>query len=155
MTVMAVGSAVRDLYKRLLRAWNDRNAEDYAALFAADGVMIGFDGSQASGAEITDHLGPIFTDHPTAAFVAKVRDIRFLGPGSVMLRAIAGMVPPGQDQLNPAVNVLQTIVAEHQEDGWRIVLFQNTPAQYHGRPDLTEQHTAELQPLLAGETIVA
>ncbi|MGI8333946.1 SgcJ/EcaC family oxidoreductase [Actinomadura scrupuli] len=155
MTVMAVGAAVRDLYTRLLRAWNDRNAEDYAALFAADGVMIGFDGSQASGAQITDHLAPIFTDHPTAAFVAKVRDIRFLGPGSVMLRAIAGMVPPGQDRLNPAVNVLQTIVAEHQEDGWRIVLFQNTPAQYHGRPELTEQHTAELEPLLAGDTIVA
>src|SRR3954468_2734196 len=142
MTVMAVGSAVRELYTRLLRAWNDRNAEDYAALFAADGAMIGFDGSQASGAEIADHLRPIFTDHPTAAFVAKVRDIRFLGPGSVMLRAIAGMVPPGKDRLNPEVNVLQTVVAEHQEDGWRIVLFQNTPAQYHGRPELTEQHTA-------------
>ncbi|MCW2889898.1 MAG: hypothetical protein QOE54_7132 [Streptosporangiaceae bacterium] len=155
MTVMAVGYAVRDLYTRLLRAWNDRNAEDYAELFADDGAMIGFDGSQASGKQITDHLLPIFRDHPTAAYVAKVREIRFLGPGSVMLRAIAGMVPPGQDQLNPAVNTLQTLIAEHQEDGWRIVLFQNTPAQYHGRPELAEQHTAELRPLLTGDTIVA
>jgi hypothetical protein len=37
----------------------------------------------------------------------------------------------------------------------RIVLFQNTPAQYHGRPELTEQHTAELQPLLSNGTVVA
>jgi uncharacterized protein (TIGR02246 family) len=151
----AADSAVRDLYTRLLEAWNERAAERFAALFACDGALIGFDGSQASGEQIADHLRPIFADHPTAAYVAKVRQIRSLGPGSVMLRAIAGMVPPGRAQLNPALNALQTLVAEHQEDGWRIVLFQNTPAQYHQRPELTQRHTAELQPLLSSNTTVA
>ena len=154
MTTTTADSAVRDLYVRLLAAWNLRNAEDYAALFAADGAVIGFDGSQASGRQIVDHLRPIFNDHPTAAYVAKVRQIRSLGPGSAMLRAIVGMVPPGQRDLDPAVNAVQTLIAEHQQDGWRIVLFQNTPAQYHGRPELTEQHTAELQPLVASDATV-
>jgi uncharacterized protein (TIGR02246 family) len=155
MTATAPDAAVRDLYARLLAAWNERNAEDYAALFAADGAMIGFDGSQASGTEIVEHLRPIFKDHPTAAYVAKVRGTRSLGPSGIMLRAIVGMVPPGQHHLNPEVNALQTLITEHQGDGWRIVLFQNTPAQYHGRPELAEQHTAELQPLLSSNTTVA
>lgn len=30
-------------------------------------------------------------------------------------------------------------------------LFQNTPAQFHGRPELAQQLTAELQQLLKGE----
>ena len=35
-----------------------------------------------------------------------------------------------------------------------VVLFQNTPAQYHSRPDLASAHSAELLPvLLSGETV--
>jgi uncharacterized protein (TIGR02246 family) len=153
MSTMTDGE-VRDLYARLLAAWNDRDAEAFAALFGDDGAMIGFDGSQAAGPAIRDHLQPIFADHPTAAYVARVREVRSLAPGVVLLRAAAGMVPPGGDELNPAVNTLQTLLAARSGDGWRIVLFQNTPAQFHGRPDLTEQHLAELRPLLrAGATV--
>ena len=96
--------AVRDLYARLLHAWNGRDAEAFAALFAADGGLIGFDGSQAFGAEVLEHLRPIFADHPTAACVAKVREVRDLGPDNAILRAIVGMVPPGQQSVNPATN---------------------------------------------------
>ena len=146
---------IRELYARLLDAWNGRDAEAFAALFGDDGAMIGFDGSQAAGSSaIHDHLRPIFADHPTAAYVARVRGVRMLAPGVALLNAAAGMVPPGGDDLNPAVNTLQTVVAARAGDGWRIVLFQNTPAQFHGRPDLTEQHLAELRPVLrAGMTV--
>ena len=53
--------------------------------------------------------------------------------------------------VNPAANAHQTLVAEEEAGDWRIVLFQNTPAQYHGRPHLVEQQTAELRPLLSRE----
>jgi uncharacterized protein (TIGR02246 family) len=146
---------VRDLYARLLDAWNRRDADAFAALFGDDGAMIGFDGSQAAGPAIRDHVGPVFADHPTAAYVARVREVRSLAPGVALLRAAAGMVPPGGDDLNPDVNTLQTLLAARAGDGWRIVLFQNTPAQFHGRPELTEQHLAELRPLLRAGTTVA
>jgi uncharacterized protein (TIGR02246 family) len=146
---------VRDLYARLLDAWNRRDADAFATLFGDDGAMIGFDGSQAAGPAIRDHLGPVFADHPTAAYVARVREVRSLAPGVALLRAAAGMVPPGGDDLNPDVNTLQTLLAARAGDGWRIVLFQNTPAQFHGRPELTEQHLAELRPLLRAGTTVA
>ena len=145
---------VRALYRRLLEAWNERDAETYGALFAVDGLMIGFDGSQASGSAVADHLRPIFKDHPTASYVAKVLAIREVGSGAAVLHAMVGMVPPDQDRLNPETNALQTLVAEEHEDDWRIVLFQNTPAQHHGRPELVEQHTAELQAQLDSGTRV-
>jgi uncharacterized protein (TIGR02246 family) len=141
---------VRDLYARLLDAWNSRDAEAFASLFAPDGTSVGFDGSVAVGEGIADHLRPIFADHPTAAYVAKVRGVRPIGAEVAVLRAIVGMVPPGRHELNPDTNAQQTLVVErHPDVGWRIVLFQNTPAQYHGRPELSAAHTAELEPLVA------
>ena len=58
------------------------------------------------------------------------------------------MVPPGQSDLNPAVNTVQTVVAAKRDGRWRIVLFQNTPAQFHGRPELAQQLTEELRQVL-------
>lgn len=89
-------SDTRALYDALLDAWNRRNADQYAELFEADGVIIGFDGSEVIGREeIRKHLASIFADHPTASFVAKVREVRPLGGDATMLRGVAGMIPPG------------------------------------------------------------
>jgi uncharacterized protein (TIGR02246 family) len=145
-------NAVRELYSRLLDAWNRRSATDFGAEFAMDGSMVGFDGSQATGREIVDHLAPIFADHPTATYVAKVRDVRPIGERAVLLRAIAGMIPPGQSELKPDVNAVHSVLAEERGGAWRIVLFQNTAARYDGRPELTEQHLAELRAVLAAAT---
>jgi uncharacterized protein (TIGR02246 family) len=145
---------VRELYRDLLTAWNDRNAERFADLFAEDGVLIGFDGSQVDGPEIGKHLAPIFEDHPTAAYVARMREIRVLGPGAVLIRSIAGMIPPGGDRLDPATNAVQTLVAERRLPGWRIILFQSTPAQHHGRPEAVAAHTAELTPQVTGAQLL-
>ncbi|MBG0560137.1 SgcJ/EcaC family oxidoreductase [Actinoplanes aureus] len=155
MTGTAVESAARELYRRLLTAWNERDADGFARLFAEDGAMVGFDGSQVPGGRAAEHLGPIFADHPTAAYVARVEEVRPVGAEAVLLRAIAGMIPPGRTELSPERNTIQTVVAEKQPDGWRILLFQNTPAQYHGRPEETERHTAALRPLADDGVIVA
>ncbi|HSL69075.1 MAG TPA: SgcJ/EcaC family oxidoreductase [Longimicrobiales bacterium] len=104
-TATSADGEIRLLYEHLLEAWNRRAARAMAALFAANGSMVGFDGSQANGrSEIEAHLAPIFADHPTAAYVAKVREVRFLGSHIALLRAVAGMVPPGARELNPALN---------------------------------------------------
>ncbi|MFC4064707.1 SgcJ/EcaC family oxidoreductase [Actinoplanes subglobosus] len=147
-------AAVRELYRNLLTAWNDRDAERFAGLFAEDGALVGFDGSQVDGVDVGKHLGPIFQDHPTAAFVARIRDLRALGPGAVLLRSVAGMIPPGGDTLDPALNAVQTLVAELRLPGWRIVLFQSTPAQYHGHPEAAAAHTAELSPQAATKQLL-
>ncbi|MCX4553346.1 MULTISPECIES: SgcJ/EcaC family oxidoreductase [unclassified Streptomyces] len=142
--------AARRRYEEVLGAWNRRDARGFAALFVPDGLLVGFDGSQVRGSEVEDHLTPIFANHPTATFVSKVRDVRPLGRDAVVLHAIVGMVPPGQTDLEPAVNAVQTLVAEFRDGTWSVALFQNTPAAHHGRPELVEQQTEELRQVLKG-----
>jgi len=137
-------------YQQLLDAWNNRSARGMAEQFTVEGELIGFDGSQAIGrAEILSHLEPIFENHPTPSFINKVKNIRILGSDIAMLRAIVGMVPHGKSDLVPELNAHQTLVAVKRGDGWQIELFQNTPAQLHGRPELVEQMTEELRQLLS------
>lgn len=140
---------IRALYHQTLDGWNKRSADAFAAAFAVDGESIGFDGSQLTGcAEIAAELRRIFADHATGAYIWKVRSVRFLAPEAAILRAVVGMVPSGQSDLNPQLNAVQTLVAAKHDGQWRIVLFQNTPAQFHGRPELAQQLTAELRQLI-------
>jgi uncharacterized protein (TIGR02246 family) len=140
---------IRRLYEQILIAWNQQDAAAMAAQFEEDANLVGFDGSQAdSRAAIEDHLRPIFVDHPTAAYVAKVREIRMLGSNVGILRANVGMIPPGSDDINPALNTIQTLVAVQNADGWRAALFQSTPAAWHGRPQDSAALTEELRDVM-------
>ena len=69
-------------------------------------------------------------------------------PEVAILRAFVGMVPAGQSDLNPALNAHQTLVAAKREGSWCIALLQTTPAQFHGRPELVQHMTEELQQIL-------
>jgi uncharacterized protein (TIGR02246 family) len=134
------------LYQQMLEAWNNRDARGMADVFTEDGESIGFDGSLSIGREeIFGHIKPIFEHHPTASYVSKVKSVRFLAPDIAIIRAIVGMIPPGKSDINPNVNAHHTLIVIKNESTWRIQLFQNTPAQFHGRPELVEQMTEELR----------
>ena len=138
------------LYQQMLASWNARDPAALAALYSEDGNVVGFDGSQHNGqADIAATMARIFADHPTGAYVGKIREVRLLSPEVGLLRAVAGMVPPGGSDLNPAVNAVQSLVAVKAAGTWRIALFQNTPAQFHGRPELVQQLTEALRQLRA------
>jgi uncharacterized protein (TIGR02246 family) len=120
-------SELTDLYVRLLRAWNDRDAKTMAACFGNEAIMIGFDGSTAEGKEaIEEHLAPIFKDHPTAAYASILRSEHDYGD-TCLLRADAGMALPGSGEIKQETISRQTLVARRTEAGLRVVLFQNTP----------------------------
>ena len=144
-----MNTEVQNLYNKLIDAWNRRDAQGMSDPFAENGVQIGFDGSKLIGKEeIFSHLLTIFENHPTAPFITKVKEIRSLGTDAALLYAIAGMIPPGKSDIEPAVNAHQTLVAVKKDNGWQVELFQNTPAQFHGRPELVEEMTEELRQLL-------
>ena len=148
-TSTSIQDEIKTLYQKLIEAWNKRDARGMAEQFSEQGVQIGFDGSKLIGKEeIFSHLKPIFEDHPTPPFITKVKDIRPLGTDAAILHAIAGMIPPGKTDIEPSVNAHQTLVAVKKDHDWRIELFQNTPAQFHGRPELVEEMTEELRELL-------
>jgi uncharacterized protein (TIGR02246 family) len=146
---MSYDHPIRLLYEQILIAWNQQDAVAMAACFEEDGNIVGFDGSQAdSRAAIEDHLRPIFADHPTAAYVAIVREIRMLGREVGLLRAVVGMIPPNSDDVNPAGNTIQTLVAIQNADGWQAALFQSTPAAWHGRPQDSADLSEELRDVM-------
>ena len=119
-------SELAQLYMQLLQAWNNRDANAMTACFGDAAEMIGFDGSTAEGkAAIKAHLGPIFKDHPTASYTAILRSQHELGD-TLLLRADAGMLPPGASDIKPETIARQTVVAQKTAAGLRIVQFQNT-----------------------------
>ena len=63
----------RDLYARLIEAWDKRNARDYALQFTSDASLVGFDGTQVNG------------QHVTSAVLADGDEIHF---GNVMMRFV-------------------------------------------------------------------
>jgi uncharacterized protein (TIGR02246 family) len=137
---------ISTLYNNLLDCWNHSNARGFADLFTNDGSIVGFDGTKANGRkEIYSHLNEVFTNHKAASYVSIIREIRFLSPHVALLRAVAGMIPPGKNEINPDVNAIQSMVAVKDNAEFRIALFQNTPAAFHQRPELREQLTKELQ----------
>src|SRR5918999_6307505 len=84
------------LYVAILDAWNRCDAAAFADLFAPDGTSVGFDGSQMNGQdEIRESLEAIFEDHRPAQYVGKIREVRPLSADVTLVRAVAGMVPPG------------------------------------------------------------
>jgi uncharacterized protein (TIGR02246 family) len=134
------------IYNELLSAWNRRDATAFAANFDEHGEVIGFDGSETSGrASIQLEMGRIFADHETGEYVGIVRSVMQVSPRVTLLRAVAGVVPAGQPDLNPALNSIQRMVLTQGDGRWQIVSYQNTPAQLHGRPAELEKLTNELR----------
>lgn len=145
---MADDEEIRGLYRALLECWNRQDACGFAALFAPLGNCVGFDGSQLDGrVAIEATLRDIFASHPTPLYVSKIREVRFLSPEVSVLRAVAGMIPRGASDIDPAVNAVQTMVARRDAQ-WQIEMFQNTPAAFHGRPEATEALSRELGEVL-------
>ncbi len=146
-------SAVRDLYAAILAGWNRADAAAFAAPFAEDGEVIGFDGSPVCGrARIAEAMNAIFRDHKTGSYVGVVRHVRDVGDGAALLRAVSGVVPAGSHDINPDLNAVQSHVAERHAEGWRVVLYHNTPAAFHGRPDEADALSAELRQALSERT---
>jgi uncharacterized protein (TIGR02246 family) len=142
-------NAIRALYRSILDGWNNASGEAFAAPFADDGEAIGYDGSVHSGRTgIAAELDEIFAHHATAKYVARVKSVRLLGDDAGVLRAIAGLVPPDESDIDDRLNAHQTVVAARVDDQWRVVLLQNTPAQFHGRPQLAQRMTDELREAL-------
>ena len=149
----AAERAVRELYSRLIEAWNKRNARNYALVFAEDANLVGYDGSEIQGqARIGSHISEIFSHHQTASYVTLVREVRPITTGAWLLRADVGMIPPGKKELNTERNAVQVMVAVERGGEWRVALFQNTPAAWDGRKEDAEKLNEELRQAIQSGT---
>lgn len=138
--------AIRRLYDDLMRAWNDGDAASFAKVFHVDGDLVGFDGTHLRGRnEIRAFHDDLFHLYVTGTrLVGVVRSVRFLDADVAVMHAEGGTTMPGESEVDPARNSIQTMVATNVDGAWRLAAFQNTRIVYFGRPELLERLTAEL-----------
>jgi uncharacterized protein (TIGR02246 family) len=137
---------IRALYARFLAGWNQRSGVTVSSVFADDGEIIDLDGTLRSGRlSIAADMRRMFAEHATPTFVGLVRSVRPLTERVAVLHAVAGMVPPGAESLDPALHTVHSLVAVEDAGRWKIAVLQSTPARYGGRADAVAALTAELE----------
>jgi uncharacterized protein (TIGR02246 family) len=143
-------AALRALYEQVMAGWNSGDGNAFAAPFAEDADFVAFDGSYFKGREEIASFHQVLFDQflKGTRLVGKVRGVRLLTPDVAVMHAVGGTVMPGQSDLEPARNSIQTLVATKHAGEWHLAAFQNSRAAYMGRPELGQALTEELRQLL-------
>ena len=137
---------IRALYARYLAGWNQRSGVTVSSVFADDGDLIELDGTLRSGRlTIAADMRRMFSEFGMPTLVGVVRSVRSLTDRVAVLHAVAGMVPPGADQVDPALHTVHVLTAVEDAGRWKIAVLQSTPARYGGRADALAALTAELE----------
>ena len=137
---------IRALYARFLAGWNQRSGVTVSSVFADDGEIIDLDGTLRSGRlSIAADMRRLFAEHATPTFVGIVRSVRSLTERVAVLHAVAGMVPPGGEAVEPTLHTVHSLVAVEDGGRWKIAVLQSTPARYGGRAETLSALTAELE----------
>ena len=99
-------STILTLYRQLKDGWNKGSGEAYAAPFAEDGDLVGFDGTHLKGhQEIIPFHQQLFDTYVKGSrLVGKVRSVRFLTPEVGVMHAVGGTVMGGQIDIEPDRN---------------------------------------------------
>ena len=140
-------AAIRELYQQMVDGWNRGNGEAFAAPYAEDGDLVGFDGTYLKGRrEIASFHQQLFDRFVKGSrLVGKIRSVRFLTPDVAVMHSVSGMVMAGQSDIDPERNSIHMLVAIKSGPEWRLAAFQNTRAQYLGRPEALQALTDELR----------
>jgi uncharacterized protein (TIGR02246 family) len=143
-------TAVRALYNHLMDGWNAGSGALFAAPFADDADLVGFDGTHLRGrAAITAFHQQLFDTYVKGSrLIGKITSVRFLAADVALMHAVGGTVLAGESDLAPDRNSVQTLVAVRNGGVWRLAAFQNTRAQFMGRPEAAAALTEELRQLL-------
>jgi uncharacterized protein (TIGR02246 family) len=132
---LAEETAVRALYEQLMDGWNDGGGEAFAAPFAEDGDLIGFDGTHLKGRHkiARFHQRLFGTYLKGTRFAGRVKSVRFVGPDVALVHALGGTLRRGKSTPSPKGDSIQTLVAVRRGGEWRIAAFQNTQVRPMGR----------------------
>ena len=121
-------AAVRALYAQMMGGWNKGSGEAFAAPFAENGHLVGFDGAHFEGRDnIVSFHQPLFDKWLKGTrLVGEVKSVRFLGPDVALMHALGGTVMRGKSRPSPERDSIQTLIAIKRAGEWSLVAFQNT-----------------------------
>jgi uncharacterized protein (TIGR02246 family) len=126
---------VRELYQRLMDAWNQGDGTAFAAVFTHDGDLVAFDGTHLKGREqIAAVQQRLFDKYLKGTrLVGEVERVRFLDHDTAVMHALGNTVMRGKSTPSRQRASIQTLVAVRHDDGWRVAAFQNTRVRPMGR----------------------
>jgi uncharacterized protein (TIGR02246 family) len=143
-------AAVAALLQQMIDGWNRGSGAGFAVPFAEDGDQVAFDGTHLQGRQQIAEFHQMLFDRFLSGtrLVGKVVDVRFLAPDVALAHGIGGTVMPGETDLAPDRNSVQTLVAVKIDGEWRLVRLHNSRAEFMGRPEAAAAFTEELRQLL-------
>ena len=102
-------AAIGELYQQMVDGWNRGSGEVFAAPYAQDGVVVGYDGTYLNGRrEIASLHQQIFDRFVKGSrLVWKIRSVRFLTADVALLHAISGTVMAQQLNIDQERNSIQ------------------------------------------------
>ena len=144
-------ASIRILYQQMMEGWNKGSGNDFAAPFTDDSDFVGFDGTYLKGCqEIASFHQELFDRFVKGSrLVGKIRSIRFLSPDIAIMIAVGGTVMAGQSDIEPERNSIHTLAAVKRDSKWQFTAFQNSRAQFIGRPEQSRALTEELRQQLS------
>ena len=140
-------TTIRNLYQRTIDGWNKARGDAFAAPYTDDSDFIGFDGTYMKGRQEIASFHQMLFDRflRGSRLIGKVRSIRFVTVDVAIMIAVGVTVMAGQSDIEPERNSIHTIVAVKRENYWHFTAFQNSRAQYIGRPEKSQSLTEELR----------
>ena len=135
------------LYQQMIDGWNAGNGDAFAAPYTDDSDFIGFDGTHMKGCQEIASFHQMLFDKflKGSRLIGKIRGIRFVTTDVAMMIAVGGTIMAGQSDIEPERNSIHTIVAIKRDNNWYFTAFQNSRAQYIGRPEESQALTEELR----------
>lgn len=121
-------SQIRALYVQLMNGWNAGDGAAFAAAFADDGELVGFDGTHHRGRDEIARSHQVLFDKwlKGTRLIGSVESVRFVSADVAVVRAHGGTILGGKSQPAPERASIQTLVATRAAGTWRLAAFHNT-----------------------------
>jgi uncharacterized protein (TIGR02246 family) len=128
-------AVVHALYQRALDGWNQGSGAAFAAAWAEDGHLIGFDGTHfTSRDEIARFHDSLLQTYLKGTWlVGEVTGVVFPAPDLAVMHARGGTIMRGASTAAPERDSIQTLVAVRRDGEWQLLAFQNTRVKPIGR----------------------
>lgn len=125
-------TAIRDLLRRLMEAWNRGDGNAYAAQFTEDADYIAPDGTHLQGRQATAQLHQRLFDtvlQGSQLERQRVKSIRFVTPEVAIVHGTSGVRWRWQSKVTPRRMSIQTYVAVKQAGQWRFTAYHSCRIQ--------------------------
>ena len=114
-------TTIKDIISRMVEAWNQGSAAEFAAPFADDADFIAFEGTHLKGRkQIRDFHERLFDlDLKGTRLEGGVNFVRFLGPALAVMHAWATTTLKGQTNASSSRDSMQLFVVTKRDGAWR------------------------------------